>query len=100
MNEIEYRAYYDSMGKITTFTTENIEGDYLVITLEQYQECRHDAIVLDNQLIYTHVKKHVYKLAKSMVDGTKCSNHDISVIADESDDEYCYYEVKAHTIKK
>ena len=100
MNNIEYRAYYDSMGKIITFTTEKLEGDYLVITLEQYQECRHDAIVLDNQLIYTHVKKHVSKLAKSMVTGTKCSKYDISVIADDSDDEYCYYDVKAYTIKK
>ena len=99
---IEYRVYYDSLGKIITFTNEKLEGDYLIITPEQYQECRHDAIVIDNQLIYTHTKRHVTKLAKNIIDGTKCSKYDVSVIINDEDDsdEYCYYSVKASEIKR
>jgi hypothetical protein len=95
--EIEYRVYYDTDGKIITYTTEKIEGQYIVITAAQYAESRHDALIIDNQLIYTHRRTYVSKLEKNKTDGIKTSKYDMSVIS--TDDDSPYYTMRAYEIK-
>ena len=87
--QIEYRVYYNEQGQIITYTTEDIPGDYLVITADQYQQARHDAMVVERELVYTHVRRHVTKLTRNLSEGTRCSKYDISVLVDE-DQEHRY----------
>jgi len=98
----EYRAYYDSEGKIITYTTQDIEGQYIVVTLEDYQQARHDAVVIDNKLVYTHRKAHVIKLVKTknVEADFRASKYDISVVASASDTEVQYYQVRANEITR
>lgn len=96
--EIEYRAYYDKDGKIISYTTEKLPGDYILITRDQYAESRHDAKVIDSQLTYTHRRTHVHKLVKNNTTGISCSKYDISVIQD--DGESTYYTTVAYEIKR
>ena len=96
--EVEYRVYYDADGKIITYTTEKLEGQYIVITAAQYSESRHDALVIDSQLTYTHRQTHVSKLTKNKTDGIKTSKYDMSVIS--NDDETTYYTMRAYEIKR
>jgi len=98
----EYRVYYDDAGKVITYTTETDRpGNFIVITKEQYAEARHDAIVKDGQLVFTHVRRHVMKLVKNSSGGRLASRLDASVLADPEDvfgDEYCYFDVKVFDI--
>jgi hypothetical protein len=96
--QIEYRAYYNKNGSIITYTTESIEGQYIVITAEQYTEARPDARVINDQFVYTHRRSHVFKLVKNKLDGTKTNKYDISVIQDDNDS--TYYITHAYEIKR
>lgn len=98
--KIEFRAYYNADGSIITYTTEKITGDYIVITAQQYSEARPDAKVFDGQLVHTHRRSHVSKLLKNKSEGVKTSKYDMSVIADEHDDDTIYYTIKAYEIKR
>lgn len=95
---IEFRAYYNVDGSIITYTTEDLQGDYVVITGEQYAEARPDARVIDGLLTYTHRISHVAKLVKNKISGVKTSKYDMSVISDEPDAQY--YITKAYEIKR
>lgn len=95
--ELEYRVYYDSDGKIITYTTELLDGDSVVITREQYSEARHDAKVIDGQLTMTNRISHVYKLARS-TEGVRTSKYDVGVISDDENDQY--WSVTANEIKR
>jgi hypothetical protein len=83
--ELEYRVYYDSSGNVVTYTTEDLPGDYIVITREQYNLARHDAKVKDGKLHLVHLLNTVLKIAKTESGVWRTNAHDVSVVADEDD---------------
>jgi hypothetical protein len=95
---VEFRVYYNDDGSILSYTTENIEGQYIVITAEQYAQARHDAKVMGGQLVFTHRRSHVSKLVRNKTEGIKTSKYDISVISDGNDS--TYYTIRAYEIKR
>lgn len=99
---VQYRVYYDSEGKITTYTTEDTPGQYIVITKEQYQQARHDAVVKDGRLVYTHIKNDVVKLVRDRNNATgfRVSKYDASVVADNDDLDIHYYTTKVYDITR
>ena len=98
----QYRVYYNEDGSIITYTTEDLPGNHLVITLDQYQQARHDAKVMGDKLVYTHIRNHVIKLAKTgNVEAHFCtSKYDISVVAQGDYGERQYYQVQANEITR
>jgi hypothetical protein len=84
---LEFRLYYDSTGKVISYTTEDLPGDYIVITQDQYTEARPDVLVKDKKIIYTHLIKHVFKLEKN-TDGVACSKYDVSIISTDANAQY------------
>ena len=97
--KIEYRAYYSKDGSIITYTTDPVEGEYIVITAEQYSQARPDAKVIGDKLVFTHRRSHVSKLVKNKTDGVRTSKYDISVIS-EDDGDSTYYTIRAYEIKR
>jgi hypothetical protein len=98
---LEYRVYYDSDGKVITYTTDvNLQGDFIVITREQYLEARHDAVIKDGQLVQTHIRRHVMKLVRGATPGRLASKYDASVLADdeEEDPDVCSWGIKVYEI--
>ncbi len=85
MVELEYRLYYDDRGKVIIYTTEKIVGKYLVITKEQYSECRMDVLVIDGEILRTERRKNVYVLEKN-TEGVKTSKYDVNIIVQDNDD--------------
>jgi hypothetical protein len=81
----EYRVYYNPDGSIITYTMQAIPGDYITITADQYAQGRHDARVLDGQLVFTHRKHQVFKLERNSTAGYKVSKYDVCIPV--SDDE-------------
>lgn len=88
---LEYRVYYDDNGKIITYTTDKLEGKYIVIDRQTYALADHTMIVVNNKLISTKKNKMSTKFKKSDK-GIKCSKYDINIIVD-NDDEYNSWEL-------
>jgi hypothetical protein len=82
----EYRVYYNPDGSIITYTMQAIPGDYITITADQYAQGRHDARVLDGQLVFTHRKHQVFKLERNSTDGYKVSKYDVCIPASDGEE--------------
>jgi hypothetical protein len=87
MVELEYRLYYDDAGRVITYTTEKLEGNYIVITREQYSECRMDVVVVEGKIVRTERNRAVYVLEKN-TGGVKTSKYDINIIINDGDGNY------------
>ncbi len=47
----KYKLYYNKQtGKALQYSTEDLDGDYIEITKQQYAESRYDSIVLNGKL--------------------------------------------------
>jgi hypothetical protein len=84
MSNIEFRLYYDEKGKVITYTTENLEGNYVVISKEQYSESRFDVIVNSGKIYRSERESVAYVLKTHDYDGVPCSPHDINIVVDEN----------------
>lgn len=94
---IERRAYYDEQGHIITYTCENLPGNYINVTPEQFAEARPDAIVRDGKLVYTHRLSHVVKLVQSS-SGRATSKYDINILVPDTDPEACFWSTQVREI--
>jgi len=96
MLQIEYRLYYNTDGKPTMYTTEKPDGNYVVITREQYAICDWQVIVVDGEIKSTKNIKKIYKLQKSTT-GIKTSKYDINILLEDNDDvEHNYWTLVTH----
>jgi hypothetical protein len=82
----EYRVYYNPDGSIITYTMQAIPGNYITITADEYAQGRHDARVLDGQLVFTHRKHQVFKLERNSTDGYKVSKYDVCIPASDGEE--------------
>lgn len=82
----EYRVYYNPDGSIITYTMQSIPGDYITITADEYAQGRHDARVMDGQLVFTHRKHQVFKLERNSTDGYKVSKYDVCILASDGEE--------------
>ncbi len=82
--EIEFRLYYDETGKVKTYTSEKLPGNYIVITREQYAEARNDVLVVDGKIKYTSKNTHIFRYVKNMEAGIKTSKYDINIITERN----------------
>ena len=82
---LEYRLYFDDNGNIISYTTEKIEGNYIVIDRETYAACRFDIKVIDGQIIKNSDMIMISKLNKSLY-GTKCASIDVNILVDSDYD--------------
>jgi hypothetical protein len=92
-----YKLYYDADGRVVTYSTEDLSGQYIEITREQYAEARSDVVIKDGKIIQTHIRNHVFKLEKSE-QGIRCSKYDISIIADSGSQDGQYWKQAAYEI--
>lgn len=83
MNLPEFRLYYDDNGDFLFYTCEKPEGNFIVVDLMTYHECRADVKVVNEELIYMS-SKVISKFVKDP-DGTSCHKDDISIIYDGED---------------
>lgn len=76
---VEFRVYYDEHGTILFYTTEKLEGNYIVIDKQTYIEARYDLCVIDKKLV-KKVKGITIRKYKPEITGIACHNEDISIL--------------------
>jgi len=80
----EFRLYYDEQGKVVCYTTEKLEGNYLVIDKLTFAECRPDIRVIDKKIIRNYQVGIICKLKPDSNGSTQCATDDISIITDDT----------------
>jgi hypothetical protein len=79
---IEFRVYYQKeTGSIIGYTTEQWDGDYIIVEKQAFHENRFDVRVKDGKLIYP--KPTVGKLQPSE-NGTPCHPKDITIVVENN----------------
>lgn len=84
----EYKVYYTEDGKVITYTTETLQGQYILITKDQYDQARPDALVKNGKLVYTHINSHIIRLNRNPSEGIPTSKYDINIIEDSPNSVY------------
>lgn len=82
----EYKVYYDDGGHIISYSVDQLDGNYIVISAEQYAEGRHDARVEDGKLIYTHTQEYTFKLHKTDKNCTgsySTTKYDVNILVND-----------------
>ena len=78
--DIEYRLYYNNeTGEPIEYSNENLSGDYIVVTKEQYAAGRHDVIVKDKAIVPVEELKYIRKLVPSF-SGTACHKSNVLLV--------------------
>jgi len=79
----EFRLYYDEKGNVLSYTTDKLEGNYIVIDAATFAEGRPDVIVLDNKITKKSLTTISSKYVPSDNPEVICHKDDISIITNK-----------------
>lgn len=83
--DFEYRLYYNKeTNKPLFYTMEKPNGDYIIVTHQQYSEGRHDIIIVDGNIKSLANAVSWSKLVPSD-SGTGCRANNVMIVDAESD---------------
>jgi len=74
-----YKCYYDANGKVTAYSINELEGQYIEISAAEYIAAKQPARVVAGKLIIEELKPAVEKLVPSDT-GTMCHKKDVCVV--------------------
>ena len=49
--DLEYRLYYNDLGEVLFYSTEDLPGNYIVVGKKVYDEGRYDNTIIDGVLV-------------------------------------------------
>lgn len=75
----EFRVYYNEQGKILFYSCEKHEGNYIVVTKDEYAEGRPELLVIDGKLTRPNNSQSTIKLVPD-VEGMSCAVDDVSIV--------------------
>lgn len=79
----EFRLYYNEKGGVVTYTTQKLEGNYIVIDAHTFAQARPDVRVIDGKISTVSPAMVVCKLMPDD-EGIICAQEDISIIVGKS----------------
>lgn len=79
----EFRLYYDDRGSVVCYTTESLEGNYIVIDALTFAQSRPDVRVVDGKVAQSFSGAVVSKLYQN-IDGIRCATEDMSIVVDDT----------------
>lgn len=78
--DFTYRLYYNKeTGDPIAYSMEQLEGDYITVTKEQYTEGRHDVIVKDNTIFKLDSIQYIRKLIPDQK-GIACDSSNVLIL--------------------
>ena len=81
---IEYRLYYNDDGSPQVYTMENLPGNYILVTREEYIKSVWNVRVVDGRLEYIVCEPRVNRLIRDDHEGTPCHPHDVCIVIEQS----------------
>jgi len=95
--ELEYRLYYDERGAPLFYSTEKLEGQYIVVDRQTYINGDKHIRVLDGKI--TRIKTTYGKKLAPALQGQPCDPRDICVIVEDPNKPVLNWAVKHEEIK-
>lgn len=89
---VEYRLYYDDNGKVICYTTEALEGNFVIVDKTLFCAARPDVRVVDNKVVRLATGAHILKLVPQET-GTPCHKESVLVI---DDTDPVYWDLKVY----
>jgi len=80
-----YKLYYDDLGKPLFYTTQDLPGNYIEITVADFFAASMNVIVKNNCLEKIE-KNQIRKLKPSSIAGTQCHPADVSIVVSKDSD--------------
>tara|TARA_A100000171_G_C2073624_1_gene116000 strand:+ start:285 stop:647 length:363 start_codon:yes stop_codon:yes gene_type:complete len=82
--DFTYRLYYNKdTGEPIAYSMEELKGDFVTVTKEQYTVGRYDVFVKDNSLVSIHSINYLRKLVPS-TDGIACDKTNVLILDETS----------------
>ena len=81
---IEFRVYYDEMGKLLFYTCDRPEGNYLIVDALTFAEKRMDLRVVEGKLVKV-VPGIIITKYKPSTEGINCISEDISIVTNNTE---------------
>jgi len=91
----ELRLYYDEFGHVLYYTTEKLDGNFIIVDSQTFAECRYDIRVVDGTIVRDKNFIMVEKLVPSL-EGTSTYSKDISIIVDENYPDIKFWSLKVY----
>lgn len=83
-----FRLYYDDKGDPVVYSMEDLPGNYINITAEQFAQGDVQVKVVDGSIV-PNKKIAVYKLVPD-TNGTPCHPGDVSIVVDKEQPNQCW----------
>lgn len=80
---IFFRLYYDDTGRPLSYSMEDLPGNYIDITAEEFARSSFRVQVIDNKLVHILPKKIISKLVPAE-SGTCCLKNNVSIVVDST----------------
>jgi hypothetical protein len=91
-----YKLYYNKeTGKPLQYTTDAQDGDYIVVTKQQYAERRYDSMVIKNKLTTVNNAIRWSKLVPSN-EGVACATNNVMIVDSTSSTKW---KIKTHDVE-
>ena len=76
--DLEYRLYYNDLGEVLFYTTEDLPGKYIIVDKQVYDTGRYDNTVVNGKLVTP--AQYIYQ--KLVPVDTPDLNNDVSIVSD------------------
>ena len=78
--DFTYRLYYNKRtGEPIAYSMEELEGDYVEVSKEQYHEGRYDVVIKDNNIVYLASVQYIRKLVPDQ-NGIPCVKNNVLIV--------------------
>jgi hypothetical protein len=78
--EIEFRVYYDDIGRILFYTCDKPEGNFIIVDKNTFAAARPDLRVVDGKLTTLIPGIIITKYKPNSTEGVLCASEDINII--------------------
>lgn len=91
--QLSYRLYYNSDGSVRCYSMEELDGDYIVIDEDTYNQFRTDIIVKNGEIIRL-TNNASWKLCPSSTETYGCHPSNVSIVVEKDYPRTQYWSVK------
>jgi|TARA_R110000796_G_scaffold30617_3_gene81687 hypothetical protein len=92
IQELERRLYYDKNGDVITYTTEDLDGEYIVVDQSTYQQARTDLKIKDEKIIRI-TRGSSWKIKPNKIKSIPIHPKDVSIVVNSKYENPSYWQV-------
>lgn len=81
--QLEYRLYYNEDGTVRCYSMEQLDGNYINVDVDTFNQCRTDLLVRNGEIIRPR-HDAAWKLVPSKQESYGCHPNNVSIVVDSN----------------